>query len=265
LISAEDRLLKLEFCRQGRTTLPTGNYTGYNQKLFYTPPSERDAPLVPCFSLPWEGEIAALDAAGSLFRLCALKGEAKSIGGKPIVGTVHLIATDVLAVASWDARLVYVGREWPGNNTFIVSVGTDITRMAIPFEGEARRAFFGPRSSVGHEKFGLLAIEQNEFQWAIVTARGERVLVRPNAAKVVGVLTDGTEPGLLALESDGRTLALHGRNWRKKILEANSTIDRVSVSQVLPYIAYSTINGEIVVYSLTHRADLCRYQTEARS
>jgi len=248
--------------------MPPGNYTGYNQNVFYTPSSEPKAALAPCFLLPWDGEIAALDAAGSLFRLVQLKGEAKTIGGKPIVGTVHLIATNVLAVALWKSRLVYVGMEWPGPNQYIVSLGADIARTAIPFEGEARQAFFGPPSSVAHEKFGLLAIEQNEFQWAIVTAKGESILARPNGARVVGVLAErapGSEPGLLALENDQRTITLNGRNWRKKVLEANGPIDRVAVSQTAPYIAYSTVNGEIVVYSLTHNADLCRYLTEVKS
>lgn len=262
LISAEDRFVHLEFCRQGSTKLPPGSYTGYNQKVFYTAPTDDEAPLMPCLFLPWEGEVAALDAVGSLFRLVKLKGEEKSVGGKPVVGTAHLIATDVLAVASVNSRLIYVGKEWPGDSLYIVSLGTDLARMAIPFEGKASKAFFGPPTSVAHEKFGLLAIEQSEFQWAVITAKGETVLVRPNGAKVVGVLADvasGSEPGLLALEGDQLNLTLNGRNWRRKILQANSPIDRVAVSHTTHNIAYSTITGEIVVYSLKHCANLCRY------
>ncbi len=263
LISAHEHYVRLEFCRQGETKVPAGNYTGYNNKIFYTPPREDDTGLMPCFMLPWDREVAALDAAGSLFRLVKLKGDEKAIGGKPVVGMAHLIATEVLAVALVNSRLIYVGKEWPGNNPYIVSLGKDIERMAIPFEGNATRAFFGPPSSISHPKFGLLAIEQNEFQWTVISAVGETVLVRPHKAKVVGVMANSrrheSEPGLLALEDNQRTITLNGRNWRKEILEASAPIDRVAVDHVRPFIAYSTTANELVVHSVTHETPLCRY------
>lgn len=265
LISAEDHLVHLEFARQGQTKVPPGNYTGYNNKVFFSPSLDDDPGLRPCFQLPWEDEVAAVDAAGSLFRLVKLKGDQKAISGRPVVGMAHLIATDVLAVAVMNSRLVYVGKEWPENNLFIVSLGTDIERMSIPFGGNASRAIFGPPTNVAHAKFGLLAIEQNEFQWAVIMASGETMLVRPHGAKVVGVMADfkaDSPVGLLALENDQRTLTLNGRNWRRKILEANAPIDHVTVSHYRQYIAYSTVSGEIVVYSLNHSENLCRYFTE---
>jgi hypothetical protein len=80
---------------------------------------------------------------------------------------------------------------------------------------------------------------------------------------VVGLLVNifkGDDPGLLALESDRQTLTLNGRNWRHEILQSTAPIDRVAVSHTAPNIAYSTVSGEIVVYSLQHRANLCRYE-----
>jgi hypothetical protein len=265
LISGQDHFVRLEFCRQGTAKLPAGNYAGYNQKNFYTSAADDGAPLMPCFSLPWDGEVAALDAVGSLFRLVKLKGDEKSVGGTPVVGTAHLIATEVLGIAPVSSRLVYVGKEWPADNLYIVSLGTDVARMAIPFEGKASKAFFGPPSTLAHEKFGLLAIEQSDLQWTVITAKGETILVRPNEASVVGVLANdikGGEPGLVALEGDQRTLTLNGRNWRHKILQSTAPIDCVVVSHAARHIAYSTVTGEIVVYSLQHRTDLCRYVTE---
>ena len=91
---------------------------------------------------------------------------------------------------------------------------------------------------------------------------GETILIRPHGAKVVGVFANykrDAEPGLLALESDQRTLTLNGRNWRRQILVASAPINHVAVSNVHPYIAYSTVANEVVVYSLSHNANLCRY------
>ena len=133
LISAQDHFIRLEFCRQGQTRMPPGNYTGYNKNVFYLPPVDRDEALMPCFQLPWGREVAVLDAGSSLFRLEALRGGPKTINGKIVVGMSHLVATDVVGVALWNSRLVYVGKEWPEENLLIVSLGTNIERMIDSF------------------------------------------------------------------------------------------------------------------------------------
>src|SRR5215213_6710680 len=161
LISTEDRLVHVDYCRQAPNKLPAGDYTGYNGNVFFTPSAD-DGPLMPCFSLPWEGEMAAVDGAGSLFRFSTLKGELKFLGSKPLSGTVHLIATDVLAVNILNSRLVYVGREWPDNAFRIVSIGGGTVDRETTLEEKALRAFFGPApaSRLAHSQYGLLALEQ---------------------------------------------------------------------------------------------------------
>ena len=266
LISPEERLVHLEFCRQGQTRLPPGNYTGYNSNVFFTP-SAGDGPLMPCFSLPWEGEIAALDGAGSLFRFSPLKGESKSIGSKPLAGTLHLIATDVLAVNVVNSRLVYVGREWPDNQFRIVSIGQNVSRNT-PVEEKALRAFFGPPSNFAHPEFGLLALEQTKSQWVIFSVNGPKVLVKPIGAKVFGVFVDersNLDAGLLALQDDLKTVTLSGLTgpkWQRELFCAHAPVQHIALCQRAPYIAYSTVDGEIVIYSLRHGVDLCRYLPE---
>ncbi|HYV12304.1 MAG TPA: hypothetical protein VE980_15505 [Pyrinomonadaceae bacterium] len=264
LISPEDRFVHLEYCRQAPIKLPPGAYTGYNGNVFFTPAAD-DGPLMPCFSLPWDGEMAAMDGAGSLFRFSRLQGEAKSLGSRPLSGTVHLVATDVLAVNIWDSRLVYVGREWPDNEFRIVSIGGGHIDRATTLEGKALRAFFGPPSGLAHPQYGLLALEQTDSQWLVITGSERKELVKPYGVKVFGVFTDyhsGPEPGLLAVEDDLQTVSLNGHDWRKEILRAHSTIEHISLSQREPYIAYSTVDGEIVIYSIRHHTDLCRYLPE---
>ena len=259
LISPDDRFVHLEYCRQAPIKLPPGKYVGYHNVVFA--PSADDAPLTPCFSLPWEGDIAAVDGAGSLFRFERLDGESKSLVAWPLSGMFNLIATNVLAVTIVNSRLVYVGREWPDGEFRIVSIGTDITRK-IALEDDALRAFFGPPMHFCRTEFELLALEQSEFEWVVITEKGQKVLVKPSGAKVFGVLMNQQnhpEPGLLALEDDRQTVTLNGRTWRREILRTHAPVEHVALCQRQPYIAYSTVDGEIVIYSIQHRADLCRY------
>ncbi|HEX3250218.1 MAG TPA: hypothetical protein VHS05_12380 [Pyrinomonadaceae bacterium] len=261
LLSPEDRFVHLEYCRQGTTKLDPGYYTGYNNNVFFAP-SSNDAQLTPCFSLPWDAEIAALDGAGSLFRFSALKGGSKMIGSKFVSGTIHLIATHVLAVIVLNSRLIYVGREWPDDQFRIVSIGEGISRKT-PLEENALRAFFGPPSKLSHTEFGLIALEQTEFQWVVMSNQGQKVLVKPDGARVFGVLVDERdEPGLVALEDDLQTVSLCGRNWRKVIFRTHAPVEHIALNHRAPEIAYSTAGGEIVIYSIQHKADLCRHLTE---
>ena len=263
LISTEDRLVNLEYCRQAPIKLPPGPYAGYNGNVFFRPSADTD-PLMPCFSLPWDGEIAAIDGAGSLFRFSRLKGEAKSLGSRPLSGTVHLVATNVLAVNVFVSRFVYVGCEWPDNEFRIVSVGGGNIDRTTTDAGIALRAFFGPSFGLGHPQYGLLALEQSEFQWLVIGSGERKDLVKPYGANVFGILPDmhRMEPGLLVLEDDLQTVSLNGSNWRHEILRAHGRIEHIALSQRNPYIAYSTVDGEIVIYSVHHRADLCRYLPE---
>ncbi len=266
LISPEERLVHLEYCKQAPIKLPPGAYACYHHGPLFAPSSD-DGPLMPCFSLPWEGEMAAVDGAGSLFRFSRLENEPKSVGTKPLSGMVHLIATEVLAVNILHSHLVYVGREWPDNEFRIVAVGQKISRIT-PLEGKALRAFFGPSSAPTHvhPDFGLLALEQSESQWLVIDGQGQHVLVKPAGTTVFGVLADEDrshrDAGLLSLEDDRQTVTLDGHKWRKEIFRAHAPVEHIALSYRMPFIAYSTVDGEIVIYSVRHGKDLCRYLPE---
>ena len=264
LIAPDDRFVRLEYCRQAPIKLQPGDYTGYNGNVFFAPSAD-DGPITPCFSLPWQGELAAIDGAGSLFRFSRLKEKYKLVGSRVVLGMVQLIATEVLAVNVFNSRLVYVGREWPENTFSIVSIGEGHIDRATTFEGKALRAFFGPSLGFAHPQYGLLALEQTESQWLVITGDARKELVKPYGAKVFGVLVDERsvlKPGLLALEDDLQTVSLNGDNWRKEILRAHAPVKHIALSQRMPYIAYSTVDGELVIYSIRHNADVCRYSPE---
>lgn len=259
LISTENRLVHLEYCRQAPIKLPPGNYSGYNRDVFFAPAAD-NGPLTACFSLPWDGEIAAMDSVGSLFRFSRLRGNPKSLGSRPLSGTVQLIATDVLAVNILDSHLVYVGREWPDNEFHIVAAGKGGVVRATTLQEKVHRAYFGP-CTVSYSAFGLLALEQADSQWLVLGDKEERILVEPVGAKVFGCLVK-EHTGLLALEDDRQTVTLNGTNWRKEIVHTHAPVEHIALCQRLPYIAYSTAAGEIVIYSVQHGADICRYLPE---
>jgi len=118
---------------------------------------------------------------------------------------------------------------------------------------------------LAHPEFGLLALELTEFHWLVIYAKGQKFLAKPDGAKVFGVLADerfASEPGLLSLENNLQTVTLNGRNWRKEIFHAHAPVEHIALCQRAPYIAYSTVDGEIVIYSVRHGADVCRYLPE---
>lgn len=134
-------------------------------------------------------------------------------------------------------------------------------------EEKALRAFFGWPSRLSHPEFGLIALERTNFYWIVISEKGQTILTRPKGAKIIGVMSDERsepEPGLLALEDDFRTVTLNGHNWRKEVMEAHARVEHIAVCQRAPYIAYSTVDGEIVIHSLQHGADLCRYLQEGK-
>jgi len=259
LISAEENLAHLEYCRQAPVKLPPGNYTSYNGNVFFRPAAD-DGPLTPCFSLPGGEEIAAVDGDSSLFRFSRIKGEPESPGSRPLSGTVHLIATDVLAVNVLDS-LVYVGRQWP-DNEFRIVAGEGMRTTTL--DQKPLRAFFGQPLHLGHPQFGLLALQQTETRWLVIGEK-EHVVVKPVAAQVFGVFIDirgPIEPGLLALEDDLQTVTFNRHNMRREIFAAHAPVKHIALCQRVPNLAYSTINGEIVIHSLRRGADLCRYFPE---
>src|SRR5678815_4000221 len=51
VFSSEDRFVYLEYCRQGSNKLQAGNYTGYNNNVFFTPSAD-DGPLCLLYTSP---------------------------------------------------------------------------------------------------------------------------------------------------------------------------------------------------------------------
>ncbi|HEY7546098.1 MAG TPA: hypothetical protein VID27_14500, partial [Blastocatellia bacterium] len=262
LVSVHDQKLSYELLGRKGSNLPEGYYVldhleGYQAAI------GSESLLQPCYRLPQkfsEAEAITLDARDSLFRLEGNRHA--SVTGHADVGIAYLCATKVLALTPLlNDRVVYVGIEHPLASWQIVSLGADVEKRDIPFEGTLTRAFFAHGGSLSTYKFGLLAIEKDFSEWTVISSRGDLTLSPPRGANVVGLARHirRNEPGLLVLEDDRRALTLYGNRWQQQVLTAPAPISHVTVSHAAPNIAYSTIEGEVIIYSLAYEAALCRF------
>jgi hypothetical protein len=204
-----------------------------------------------------------MDAERSLFRLGQVKGYRNLSQGS--VGSAWLLAREILSVTPVvsDQRIVYVGREIPGNKWGIVSIGSDIRKRELPFEGTPTSAFIG----FGYSISEMIAVEQDHRDWWIITPGEHKKLNPLFDSRVVGIIQDPEnyiKPCLLVLESNNRTLALRSATTHLEVHTASASIEYVTVSHATPYIAYSTVEGEVVVYSLMHKEVVCRFLPEGQ-
>jgi hypothetical protein len=208
-------------------------------------------------------ELATLDDRGALFRL----GEIVRRKRNEIAmhASMWLAGTDVLALAATQFGVVFVGRNVPGRKWGIVFLGQQMSSRALPFDGEPSTAFFGYGGSLAHRTFGLAAIEQSDSKnWFVITQSADLEFGTVGGAGVVGAVLDPRhhQPSLISLKDDHRTLTLSGpySSFERRLPAAAAEIVAVTVGTAQPNIAYSTVEGEVVVYSLARRADLCRFQ-----
>ncbi len=262
MLTAHDQRISYEYVGRRSPNLPEGLYYCANNESFQAAIGS-ESQLQPCFRLPQKFstvEAIAMDARGSMFRLEGNRHA--SVTGRTVVGTVYLWASSVLAITPLvQDRVVYVGIEHPAGSWRIVSLGADVEKRDIPFDGTPTRAFFAHGGSLATNKFGLLALEKDFSEWTVISARGDLILSPPSGANIVGFARHirKNEPGLLALEDDRRALTLYGNQWQHEILTAPAAISHLAVSHAAPNIAYSTIEGEVIVYSLAYEAALCRF------
>ncbi|TMA86644.1 MAG: hypothetical protein E6J63_16225 [Deltaproteobacteria bacterium] len=124
-------------------------------------------------------------------------------------------------------------------------------RIALhaPFERVlAFQGFGGARGPFG----GLAGIRIDASRWAVLGgARGAVEFHPPSGAQVVGVVTEGGEPGLLLLE-DG-VLSMAGRRF-SRVLRLPGRVVMASASPYDPIVASVGDRGQLYVWSLKHRA-----------
>jgi hypothetical protein len=161
---------------------------------------------------------------------------------------------DSAGVGGGERSVVFLERGADGAVT-LVRLGADASRREL---GHGEQGWLGC-GSAGAAALAALAESSGSVRvWRL----NQTTLIRvPSDVTVLGVCRNvrrNSEPGVLVLEGDGRTIVHLGANWTRKLPRAGGPIDRTAVSAARPYVAWTTTQGELVVYSLDHEAPVLR-------
>jgi hypothetical protein len=199
---------------------------------------------------------------------------------------VTCIATEVAAITWFREQVAYVGRVEGGPPTRHRS-GDTLPPMTVPELADAwALAIVSGQSSTssmevlpgdgsfeacfGYAEGGtparsLVAVQQRGDRWSFAGDPGAAPveIIAPEGTRVVGAWRSGaTEPELVVLEADGRTLSLVGRRTSRSLPRAGAPIVDVAMSTARPHLAYVTTAGEVVIQSLVRAAPLARFAPE---
>lgn len=136
----------------------------------------------------------------------------------------------------------------------------------LPVEGQGDiQVFFGWGGGVADPQFGLVAARSGEREWIVFDRNGQHLFRAPGEGRVVGVVFPGASwagPALVLLGADRHTLWLLGRERHVVLPRSSAPIAHVAVSPHDPLVAYSTVAGDVCVYSLPLEAFLYRLTGE---
>jgi len=168
-----------------------------------------------------------------------------------------VLSTNVLASVRLGAALVFV-EETPNGASRLVHL-SDMRMEEVL--GAAHEAWFGFGGPAADAAFGLVALDEGGGRIRIRDARGNRIVRLPSDTRAAGVGRDvrrRSEPGMVALEGDGRTLTLVGDGWTRRLLRASAPIVDLVVASGAACVAWTTTQSELVAYSLDYEVELMR-------
>jgi hypothetical protein len=252
----DDETIRLEYRKHG-FGLKEGSYQSSDAEIAF--PEDENGLLQIYNARPKKfhyDEAAILDANRNLFLFSQLSKD-RYESAEP-VGATRVLATNVLAVTQTENQFLYIGCEDGNEHHLIVSISDKIERHSLAGK-RLKRAMFG-RGEMGKK---VCAFEDEQGNWKILDEeKKERIMPRPKG-EIVGVYHDARlapTSGFFELMDDRRTVEFcwaYGR--RKPILTANEEIVKIEFSPRSPILAYQTVGGELIIYSLTHRATIGRY------
>ncbi|MCW3097100.1 MAG: hypothetical protein JWL77_2718 [Chthonomonadaceae bacterium] len=244
-------------------SLPVGVYPALPEDLQKSLRDGPEYPLVPCFSGPSDDNgwisLYTVFENGLLIDLHGKNRESPQ---------TRIMDKQVQALAPVEENNTLVSAKRDGNMWRLEGFASKrhSEKLDRPCRPESNRAFFGCGGSLDHPDLGLSALQIDDRQWLVVMDEDDVHLEVDATQEVVGVIGPrhyGNSPGLVVLEADRRSVRIIGKEWTFDLPRANADIVHASASHADPYIAYVTEAGEVVIYSLTHEADLYRLEAGA--
>ncbi|MEW5851202.1 MAG: hypothetical protein AB2A00_20610 [Myxococcota bacterium] len=206
-------------------------------------------PLQPVHVLPWSqhgGErFYVLDPARRLIRL---EGDSATV-----------VDPQIVAYARYPSGLVYAqdlvrGEGEDAHPTRLVLLGAgQVGDAETRVDNQGPGCFFGFAGRLEMSRFGLVALEWTDRRWAGVGGPARETVVIPRGMQAVGVVRNPKAPremAIVALEDDRRTIYLFGRTTSTRLPPAIGEIEHVALSTAAAELAYSTVNGDVVIYGL---------------
>lgn len=132
----------------------------------------------------------------------------------------------------------------------------------------AGQVFFGYGGGLADPEWGLAALQVSDHEWTVLDRGGAHTLVPPRESEVVGVVHPGgswNSSALVVLEPGRRSLWVLGREKHHVLPPPSAEIAHVAVSPHDALVAYTTVPGDVVVYSLYENTVLYRLSGEAGS
>lgn len=206
--------------------------------------------------------ILMLDAARGLFRLSQVSGDCVAV----------LEETGVLALTSINGVPIYVAANEVDSTIDLVVHGRQRVKTVLqPASMTNPRAFFGYGANT---ELGLVTIQSGETAWSSF-AQGKKLnssapvvdklsdIDTESSQEVVGIFREAFyQEALITLREDRHAITLKGPKWERRLVESQDRIAHVTTSLTKPLIAYSTVKGDLTVYSLGNQRILCRFLWE---
>ncbi len=178
-----------------------------------------------------------------------------------------LLANRVTALAEVRRKPAFVmtSAEVPATEGVWLGLLEDNHQRHLPLGSGDGEAYFGHAPLIGHTEAGLLALRRKPGAWQVLLAHDMVDLNVPVGWRVVGVAVHprmAEEPGLLLLGPDRRAFSLMTPSGQHRVARASEEVVHAAASHGLPVLAWLTVKGELVVWSLEQEAALYRAAPE---
>src|SRR5439155_14374215 len=134
----------------------------------------------------------------------------------------------------------------------------------LVFHCSGERGYLGFGGEHAHPLYGAAALEQGEGGWLLLSSSGATDFQPPAGARVAGVtsMRGMFSLGLLTVGPDPRQIVVAGTGSHHPLPRAAAEIAHAATNPIAAQVAYVTVHGEVVVYSLDHHAVIYRVAPE---